>query len=332
LPVTNRRGRFATRLVLVGLTALLIGILIYFSSRSLGGGVAGVVLSGLLAWFVFERAVSIVRAIRQVHVRVAAHHTILGGCLGAITLCGIGGLVLFFGRQMFIGVVGGGLITFLNHRAGSLTLAQLAGLDPIPEAPGSGNSLIQLPEPLRSGWQGVAAAAVIALLCIGSGVVLTGLGAFRVLEGYAMVTDMWCTHPCGMVDGLWVEVIPDSHGDVVTRLDPATVRLRLRFRDDVAGDKVASRTDLTLTGPIVNYLPVTNRPGCDAWPDRTLHIDDTTSDLTMCFALLGSDSIRPDQLLLNFTQPGGTAPIKLGMPRSGFGIQIGVTTPSPSSQ
>jgi hypothetical protein len=118
----------------------------------------------------------------------------------------------------------------------------------------------------------VAAASAVALLCIGGGIALSGLGAFRVLEGYAMVTDMWCPHSCGMVDGLWVEVQPRFS--------------RCRCHQAGSDDYPASSALPGRRG---------GRQGCKS-------------------------------------ERGGTAPIKLGMPRSGFGIQIGVATPSPSSQ
>jgi hypothetical protein len=320
---SGQRGHFVTRVLQVGITSFAIGLLIYLASRSLGGGLAGVLLSGMLAWFAFELALSVVRGIRRVRARVKPQHSILGGCFTAIAACGVGGLLLFFGYQLILGIILGGIAALVTHRTELPTLAQLAGLDPMPDRAGPGASSIPLLLSRR-------AAAIVALLCFLAGFVFAGLGTIRVLEGYSYLTDFGCTHPCGMVHGLWVQVLPDSQGDFVSRLDPVAVRLRVRFRDDVAGDKVASRNGFTLTSSPVTYLPLTDRPGCDPWPPRILHIDDNTADLTLCFAIPQPENVDFGQLVLEWAQAGATAPILLGKKsRGGVGIEINVS-PSPS--
>jgi hypothetical protein len=180
--------------------------------------------------------------------------------------------------------------------------------------------------------------AVVGLVCLMAGYVFAGLGAVRTLESYAYLTDIGCTHPCGMVHGLWVQVMPDSQGNFVARLDEGAARLRVRFWNDEVGDRVASRDDFTvtnridfaMTGPSI-YYPVTDRPGCDAWPARTLHLDDSTGTLALCFAVTGSDNSSPDKLVLEWALQGVVAPILLGkQTRDGMGIDIG-SSPSPSS-
>jgi len=323
MTVSSPRGRSATGVLQVGITVLAMGLLIYLASRSLGGGLAGVLLSGMLAWLVFELLLSVVRGIRRVRARVQPRHTTLGGCLTGIAACGVGGLLLFFGYQLILGIILGGLAALVTHRTALPTLAQLAGLDPMPDNAGPGGPPLSLLLSRR-------AAAIAAVVCLLAGLVLAGLGTIRVLEGYSFATDIWCAHPCGMVDGMWVQVLPDSQGNFVARLDPAAVRLRVRFWNDVAGDKVASRSAFKLTIPPAIYQPLTDRPGCDPWPPRTLHLDNSTRDLTLCFAVPLSENVDLGQLVLEWMQAGGTAPILLRkQPRSGMGIQINVS-PSPS--
>jgi hypothetical protein len=135
-----------------------------------------------------------------------------------------------------------------------------------------------------------------------------------------------------MVDGLWVQVLPDSRGDFVTRLDPTAVRLKVRFWNDVAADKVASQSSFALSKPPATYQQLTDRPGCDPWPPRTLHLDNSTEELTLCFAIAESENVDFGQLILEWSQPGATAPILLGKKsRSGAGINIEIgVSPSPS--
>ena len=115
-------------------------------------------------------------------------------------------------------------------------------------------------------------------------------------------------------------------------------RLNVRFWNDEVGDRVASRDEFTVTnrtdfamiGPSI-YYPVTDRPGCDAWSARTLHLDDNTGTLALCFAVTGSDNASPDKLVLEWALQGVVAPILLGkQSRDGMGIDIG-SNPSPSS-
>jgi hypothetical protein len=133
-----------------------------------------------------------------------------------------------------------------------------------------------------------------------------------------------------MVHGLWVQVMPDSQGNVLARLDPGAVRLRVRFWDDVVGDRVASSSDFIVTDRPSIYYPLTDRPGCDAWPARTLHLDDNTVTMALCFAVTGSDNLSPDQLVLEWMFEGVTAPILLGkQSRGGMGMDC-CSSPSPS--
>jgi hypothetical protein len=100
----------------------------------------------------------------------------------------------------------------------------------------------------------------------------------------------------------------------------------------LAGDKMASRSAFTLTDPPATYQQLTDRPGCDPWPPRTLHLDNSTGDLTLCFAIPQSENVDFGQLILESAQAGGTAPILLRkQPRSGMGIEINVS-PSPSQE
>jgi hypothetical protein len=313
----------------VGIAALAIGLLTLLASRMVNGGVAGILLSGLFSWFVFDLALSVVRSIWTVGTRVERRHAILGGCLVAIAGCGVAGLLLFFGYQLILGVILGAVASLVTNRTSLPTLGQLIGIDPMPS--GAPSMLNFLPRP---------AAALLALLCVVAGIVFAGLGTFRVLEGYSDATDLYCAHPCGMVNGLWVQVMPDSQGNSVARLDPVAIRLRVRFWDDVAGSKTVIQNTFTLKNPPAVYKPLTDRPGCEPWPSRTLHMDGSTGVLTVCFAIPQSENVDFDQLVLEWapassTAPGGgMAPILMGKKsRTGMSIDININTgptPSPS--
>ena len=166
-------GRFDSRVLKVGIATLAIGTLIYFASRSVGGGLAGVVLSTVFSWLVFDLALSVVRGIWHVRTRVEPRHAILGGCLTAMAACCGGGLLLFFGYQLILGLILGGIASLVTNRTQLPTLAQLAGLDVMPTTAG-GPSISQfLPRPV---------AALLALICVLAGGVLAGLGTVRSVE------------------------------------------------------------------------------------------------------------------------------------------------------
>jgi hypothetical protein len=316
--------RAPTATLKVGAAGLVIGLLIFFAARSAGGGLAGLVLGALLAWFGFEVAFLPVRGIWRARQHFNPRHTIVGGCLTMLTVCGVGGLWVLFGTQLLIGALLGAGLAVLNRRVGVLTLPRLIGLDIVP-APAGAPAPVQMPL-----TQHVWLMAVVGLVCLVAGYVFAGLGAVRTLESYSYLTDIGCTHPCGMVHGLWVQVMPDSQGSYVARLDAGAVRLRVRFWNDEVGGRVASRSDFTMTNRPSIYYPATDRPGCDAWPARSLHLDDNTGTMALCFAVTGADNGSPDQLVLEWTLEGVTAPILLGkQSRDGMGIDIG-SSPSPS--
>jgi hypothetical protein len=317
--------RAPTASLKVGAAGLVIGLLAYFAARSAGGGLAGILLGALLAWFAFEVAFLPVRGIWRARQRVKPRHATIGGCLTVLTVCGVGGLWFLFGTQLLIGVALGAGLAILNSRVGLLTLPRLIGLDIMP-APAGTAAPVQMPL-TEHRWT----LAVVGLVGLVAGFVFAGLGAVRTLESYSYLTDIGCIHPCGMVHGLWVQVMPDSQGNFVATLDPGAVRLRVRFWNDEVGDRVASRTDFTVTDRPSIYYPATDRPGCDPWPARTLHLDDNTGTMALCFAVTGADNSGPDQLVLEWALEGVTAPILLGkQSRDGMGIDIG-SSPSPSS-
>ncbi len=316
--------RSPTASLKVGAAGLVIGLLIFFAARSAGGGLAGILLGALLAWFGFEVAFLPVRGIWRARQHFNPRHASIGGCLTLLTTCGVGGLWFLFGTQLLIGAALGAGLAILNRRVSLLTLPRLIGLDIMPAPAGTAAPVQMLSK------QHVWSLAVVGLVCLVAGLLFTGLGAWRSLESYSDVTDIGCTHPCGMVHGLWVQVMPDSQGYSVTRLDASAVRLHVRFWDDVVGDRVASRDDFTVTNRPSIYYPVTDRQGCDPWPPRTLHLDDSTGTMAICFDVTGADYGTPDQLVLEWTVEGVTAPILLGkQSRGGFASEC-CSSPSPS--
>lgn len=310
----------------VGAAGLVIGVLIFFAARSVGGGLAGIFLGALLAWFGFEVAFLPVRGIWRARQSLMPRDAILRGWLTLLTICGVGGLWVLFGTQLIIGAALGAGIAILTSRLGVLTLPRLIGLEIMPAPDGAAAPVQRLAAP------NVWLMAVAGLVCLLAGYVFAGLGAVRTLESYSFLTDIGCTHPCGMVHGLWVQVMPDSQGTFVARLDEGAVGLHVRFWNDEAGDRVASPGDFTVTDRPSIYYPVTDRPGCGTWPARTLHLDDRSGTMALCFGVTGADNASPAQLVLEWTLQGVTAPILLGkQSRDGMGISIDIgSSPSPS--
>ena len=301
--LTGPRPSATTRVLEVGVGALVIGGLVFFASRSVGGGLAGVLLSGLVSWLAFELGISIVTGLGPVPTQVKPRYRFLTGCVTLIA-GGLGvGLILLSG-QLLTGVILGGVAALVTHRTRLPTLGQMGGLDLMPDATGRQG----LPGPPR------ALVSVVAVLCLLAGTLLTGLGAARVLEGFTSLTDGACQHPCGMVQGLWVQVLPDSTGNFVTRLDANAVQVRLRFRDDVAADRTASRSSFTMTHRAAVYQPLTNRHGCDDWAPKVLHFGESTGALSACFATPQSQEPDLSALVLNWGSPIPDlfAPIQLG--------------------
>ena len=286
------------------LIALAIGVLAFFAARSQGGGVFGIVLLSLLSWPLFEGAWALLRGIADVRARLEPQHQVAAGCLGLILLCGGGGFLQCFGWQAILGVVVGAGLTAVNQRGSLVNWSQLLGLAPM-SPPAQDNTGPAAPPRLHP-WAKVGA-GLLALLV---GLVFAGLGTFRALEANSVYTDYGCTHPCALVNGLWVQVVPDSGGNVVSRVDPSTVRLSFRFWDDAPGNKTIRPSDFALKTSETSYQPLARSAACDAWTSRTIGIDGTVSGLRLCFAV--PQAVGASQLILVWTQPGGTAEIWLG--------------------
>ena len=327
----------------VGLATLAIGVLIFFAVRSQNGGLAGILLSGVFSWLLFEGTWTLIRAINDARVTVAAQHRIAGGCLGAILLCGIGGFWVVFGSQIILGVVFGGIVTFINHRGMLANWSQALSQGSAPAAGSGGQStpvvnwsgligLTPIPSPERSVplSQHTWAKLLAGLLGLLVGFVFFGFGAFRFLESSTVLGDVGCTHPCGMMRGVWMQVMRDSQGEVVTRIDSTTVQLRMRFWDDVPGDQTISRTDFALKNALATFEQVSGRPGCDAWSPRKIRIDGNINDLTLCFTISQADNVDLNHLYLVWSpRPDWVAEIPLCKVLSAA-CEIVLATPSPS--
>lgn len=310
--VGSPRSSLASRALKVGALALAIGVLIYLASRSVGGGLAGIVLSGLIYWFAFELGISILRGLVPVPNGVQPRHMMVGGCMTVIAGSLAIGLILLSGQQLIWGVILGGVSTFLTHKTQLPSLAQMWGVELMPGTADAGPPIPLVLRPV---------AVVVALLFFLAGVAIGGLGTVRVLEGYSYAADTQCPHPCAMWHGLWVQVLPDAHGDFVTRLDSAAVQIRMRFSDDVAATQVVSQDGFTVSNPPAIYKQAGNRQGCGDWAPRVLHLGESTGDLTLCFAIQQSQEADFSQLILDWTKEGVDVPILLGKKvRSGWGF------------
>jgi hypothetical protein len=329
--VELRPGWWANLSLRIGIWALALGVLVFLAARSVGGGVAGIILSALLWWGVFEFAVLPVRATWSEGRRLTPQHATLGGCLTLISICGGGGIFLLFGPSLILGLIIGPIVAVLSHRNDTISIARSLGLNvALPPAPQPASPPFQLPGPR---W----ALAVLGLVAFLGGLTFMSLGTLRSLEVYGTVTD-FCLHPCGMAYGVWVDVVPGPGGAAVTRLDSAAVGMQVRFHNDVAEARTVSRDQFTLELPATTELPrtmypaLTVQPACPAWTPRTLHIDEATADLALCFAVPQSSNVALDQLVLDWSQPGGSIQVSLGKPGTGTG---GITlnagaSPSPS--
>jgi hypothetical protein len=272
---TSRQGSVAGRVLQVGVTVLAIGVLMYFATRSAGGGIAGILLSALVSWIGFAAALRVVRGLWRESQRIKARHAILGGCVTGVALCALGGFLLLFGSQLLVGIIAGGFAAIFQDRAGSVSWRQVAGLDPN-VAPAADPAATPAPSvAVWAGPLGVAGAAVLALVCVLVGMFFVGLATIRAAEGVGNFTDYFCSRPCAVVHGLWVHVIPDSDGRLVALADSATIELRVTFSEDLPSDPVATAAAFALTAGPSTYQQSLNRPECALWQVR-LHMDEKT--------------------------------------------------------
>ena len=296
-------GLIVNFLFRVGVFGLAVGLLAFLAARMVGGGWAGIVLLSLVSWPLFEAAWATLRGLAHAERRVGPQHPIVGGCLGLILLCGGGGFLVCFGSQVIIGLLAGAALTVVNQRNSYVDFPQLLGLAPTPSS---------VSRPLDQTSRALLPFAKIGagLIALAVGLVFLGFGTYRYLEANSIYTDYGCTHPCALVHGLWVQVVPDPGGNEVTRVDPSTVRLSLRFWDDAPGDKTIRPSDFTLKTSETSYQRVVGSAACDAWTPRTIAIDGNVSGLTLCFTVPAA--VDSSRLMLDWTPPGGTAEIWLG--------------------
>jgi len=322
--VSLRPGWWANLTLRIGIWVLALGVLVYLAARSTGGGVAGIILSSLLWWGVFEFAILPVRATWSEGHRLSPRHATLGGCLTLMSICGPGGIFLLFGPSLILGLIIGPAVAVLSHRDDMLAMLRSTGVvAPAPAAPTPASPPFQLPGPR---WA-LAAVGLVAML---AGLTFMALGTIRSLEVYATVSD-FCPHPCGMVHGVWVDVTPGEGGAAVTRIDSTAVRLVVRFHNDVAEARTVSREDFTLEISPTAYPSIANRSACPAWTPQTLHIDEATADLALCFAVPEAANLDPNQILLDWRQPGDSIQVSMGKPGPNGGININFGgSPSPS--
>lgn len=315
----GRQGFLVNAVPYVGVAGLFIGVLIYFAARSFGGGLAGSLILALIAWPFLEAGWSAARALARLYVRVTPRHQTIGGCIGLILICGVGGYLWQGGGWAILGLSGAALVTYIR-RTRLANLPERLGLGQLAR-PTKPVPIMPYPEILTKILGGFA--------CLLVGVVVGVFGIGRYLEAYSVATDYGCAHPCGMVDGLWVEVTHDSQGRVVTVLDPTTVQLQLQFRDDTPGDKTIQRSDFRLSSVNTTYVQRVDRPGCSLWQPQALRLDGSTGNLPVCFAISQADNVDFSQLVLKWTQQGRTAEISLGAPKPNGYTEIGIT-PTPS--
>src|ERR1700680_4554214 len=125
---SRRQGCLVKAVLYIGVAALVIGVLIYFAARSFGGGLAGSLILALISWPFFEGAWSLVTRIWRLWVRVTPRHQYIGGRLGLILICAVGGCLWVAGGWAILGLSAGALVTYLNRRTGLVPWARIVGL------------------------------------------------------------------------------------------------------------------------------------------------------------------------------------------------------------
>jgi hypothetical protein len=266
-----------------------------------------------------------------------------------VALCGTGGVVFCFGNQLLLGALVGGVAAYLNHRQGWIDWRGFVGASPAPVSPPSGfagqtppSALDALNQPVEvapaptpqasaPAWQvaplaldaapiraGVVALAIALLV---GGVFFWGAGTFRSLEGFAAASNFGCAAPCGLERGVWVQVMPDSTGNLAAQPVAGLVEVRLNFHDDAPGVRDVNRDEFSLSGPDpkVKYVAALERRECSAWTLR-LQLDDAGKMATVCFAASAETRADPSQLTVNW----GNVAIPLGGPGT-FSFAIGQT-------
>jgi hypothetical protein len=322
----GHRGNFALRALQVGATVLAIGVLIYFAARSPNGGLAGILLSGLLSWIAFITAFNVALGMWRASRWIEERHLILGGCLVTVAVCAIGGFLLIFGSQLLWGVMIGGLTAILNGSARLVTWQQLFGIDPTPAPAPEPGATTTTPRSVWAGPLPVTASIAVTLVCVVAGIFFAGLGTIRVLEASSNLVDFQCSPPCALVSSLWVNVVPYSDGQVVAQPDATTVEVQVSFSDDAPGDRVVRAADFSLTGQGSTYPHSLNGNGCDLWVIH-LHIDEKSGVHALCFSIPSGATLNPDQLTLNWNVYGGPGLIPLCKTRAAC-VAAGMVSPS----
>ncbi|HET7466420.1 MAG TPA: hypothetical protein VFL29_07120 [Candidatus Dormibacteraeota bacterium] len=105
LGITNPPHRsFAGHVLALGAHVLIFGVLAYLAFLA-QGGVPGQLLLIYVSALPLAFAIGTVREIARAKNKMAAHH-VIAGCLNAVLLCGLGGILLAFGNQIVLTLIG----------------------------------------------------------------------------------------------------------------------------------------------------------------------------------------------------------------------------------
>jgi hypothetical protein len=149
----------------LGVYVFIFGVLAYLAYLS-QGGMPGQLLLIYVSAIPVAIAIGTIGAIARARQRLAAHH-VVGGCVNAVLLCGVGGIWLLFWQQIMLTLLGSLALVWLTRYSPAArflqppTVSDVAGSAPLPEHPSART------------WATLAGA--LALLVAGIGLTLFAL-------------------------------------------------------------------------------------------------------------------------------------------------------------
>jgi len=161
---------FAGHIFTIGVYVFIFGALAYLTFLN-QGGIPGQLLLIYVSSAPLAIAIGTVVEIARARQRLAAHH-VIGGCLNAMLLCGVGGIWVFFGRQLIVTLIGSLVLVWLTRYSPAAQFLQPPSLADV------ASSTPRLEN--RTARTLATLAGALALLVGGIG--LTGLAVFNQME------------------------------------------------------------------------------------------------------------------------------------------------------
>ena len=170
LGTTRSHRSFAGNIFTLGVYVFIFGALAYLTFLH-QGGIPGQLLLIYGSSVPLALAIGTVVEIARAKQRLAAHH-VIAGCLNAVTVCGVGGIWVVFGRQLVFTMLGSLVLVWLTRYSPAARFLQPPNLTDV----AASTPLLEN----RSARKLAMLAGALALLVGGIG--LTGLAVFSQLE------------------------------------------------------------------------------------------------------------------------------------------------------